>query len=88
MTSESRRLWLVERSYRDENLVTLVYATTDGEYFHKRQLSVSMLMQKSVTAAKSFDREDLVAVEEPDRRERYAAEAKRMADQYDPDEAV
>ena len=50
MSDDSVRCWLVDRQSRDENLVTLVYATPD--------------------------------------RERYATQARAMAEQHDPDDEV
>ena len=84
-----RRLWLVERTYTDKGMVSLIYATTDGEYSHQRQRSMNMLRQGAdVTAAIDADAESLEAVEDPETRERYAGEATRMADRHDPDESV
>ena len=82
------RCWLVERDYWDKNLVTLVYATPDGERALTSQRSTTMLMQQPVTAAVEVADADLEPVEDPDERERYAREAERMADRYDPDDEV
>lgn len=84
---EAQQLWLVEREYTDKGLVTIVYATTDGERYLQRQLSERMLMRSDVTAGQAVTADRL----EPtpaDRRERYAAEASRMAENHDPDDAV
>ena len=84
-----RRLWLVERTYTDKGMVSLVYATADGEYSHQRQRSMNMLRQGAdVTAAIETDAGSLAAVEDPETRERYGEEATRMADRHDPDDAV
>ncbi|MDG5777959.1 hypothetical protein VB773_05190 [Haloarculaceae archaeon H-GB2-1] len=82
------RCWLVERDYWDEDLVTLVYATPDGERAHHRQLSSALLQKTSVTAAREIDDDDLNAVEDAETRERYAAEAERMARKYEPSDDV
>jgi hypothetical protein len=88
MAAETR-VWLVERSYgSDENLVTLVYATTDGERHLKKQLSHSMLRRKTITAARTVEDDRLEVVLDDELRERYATEATRMADSNDPDEPV
>ena len=86
---EPVRLWLVERDYDDRNLITLVYATTDGERCVRTEQSAAVMNQQgtSVTAAVDADPTDLDAVDEAD-RERYAAEATRMAETCDPDEEV
>lgn len=83
------RLWLVDRTYTDKGLVTLVYATTDGERQFRRQRSVNALRQSDgVTAATTVDPDDLQRVEDAETRERYAGEAARMAESHDPDETV
>ena len=86
---DDERLWLVDRTYTDKGLVSLVYATPDGEYALQRQRSMNMLRQGSdVTAATTADLESLDPVDDEGTRERYAEEASRMADQHDPDDAV
>lgn len=82
------RLWLVERTYTDKGLVTLVYATTDGERRLQKQRSMNMLRQVDVTAGIDADPESLEAVDDEELRDRYADEATEMADSYEPDEAV
>jgi hypothetical protein len=82
------RCWLVERDYWDEDLVTLVYATPDGERAHHRQLSSALLQKTDVTAARDVDDADLNPVADAETRERYAAEAERMRDGHDPDDRV
>ncbi|MFC7131762.1 MULTISPECIES: hypothetical protein [Salinibaculum] len=81
------RVWLVDRTYNDKGMVRLVYATTDGDRYLRRQLSERMLMQKDVTAAVDVE-EDRLEPTPDEERERYAAEATRMSDDHDPDEAV
>jgi len=82
------RCWLVERDVYDEDLVTLVYATPDGERRVTLQWSGNMVMQKGVTAAREVADVDLEAVEDDDLRARYAAEVERMRERHDPDEQV
>jgi hypothetical protein len=87
--AEDIRVWLVERSYgNDEDLVTLVFASTDGEQQLKKQLSHNMLYGKTITAAREEDPADLDEVKDTETRNRYANEASRMADKHDPDDAV
>ncbi|MFC4448670.1 hypothetical protein [Halorussus aquaticus] len=86
---DDERLWLVERTYTDKGLVSLVYATTDGEYSVQRQRSMNMLRQGAgVTAATEADPESLNPVEDDETRDRYADEATRMAEKHDPDATV
>ena len=85
---DEERVWLVERSYSDKGLVTIVYATTDGQRHLRKQLSSNMLARTDVTAAEDVAPDRLTPVDDPDERERYAAEATRMAEQHDPDDPV
>ena len=82
------RCWLVERSYDDRNLVTVVYATPDGERAHVRELSATVLAREPTTAAEDVPAEKLDPVEDADARARYREEAGRMRERHDPDEAV
>ncbi|NHN46239.1 hypothetical protein G9464_01315 [Halostella sp. JP-L12] len=83
------RVWLVERDLDQRNLVTLVYATPDGDRRYRRQLSSAALDRGAdVTAATTVAPADLEPVEDPDRRKQYAEEARRVADDRDPDEPL
>ena len=88
MTEDSERVWLVERTFGDEDLVTLVYATPDGEYKHHRQRATTLLMQNPATAAIELPADELEPVADEDERKRYAREAERMRERKDPNEAV
>lgn len=86
---EPTRVWLVERSYgNDEDLVTLVFATTDGQRQLKKQLSHNMLYGKTITAARDEQPGNLDDVKDAETRQRYENEASRMAEKHDPDDAV
>jgi len=85
------RVWLVERTYSDDeqNLIILTYATPDGErYFRKERALTSFSDARETTAAVDAAPGNLGAVEDPELRERYAAEARRMADEHGPDDAI
>ena len=85
------RVWLVERTYSDDeqNLIILTYATTDGErYFRKERALTSFTDVRDTTAAIDADPDNLGSVDDPDQREQYAAEARRMADVHDPDDVI
>ncbi|MBV0925420.1 hypothetical protein KTS45_14530 [Halomicroarcula limicola] len=87
-SEETVRCWLVERSsFGDERMVTLVYATPEGDRHVTKQLSTNLLMKKRVTAAIDVEPDRLEPVADED-RERYATEARRMADNHDPDSEV
>lgn len=82
------RVWTVERTYaRDEHNVVVTYATLDGERY-LRQNRTDRALVDPTTAAIDVAPDRLEPVADADRRERYAAETRRMADRHDPDEAV
>jgi len=90
MTDDSVRVWLVERTYSDDeqNLIILTYATPDGkQYFRKERALTSFSDARDTTAAVEADPENL-GTTDPDDREAYAAEASRMAAEHDPDDAI
>lgn len=83
------RLWLVERSYDDRNLISFTYATVDGTQQLRKELSMTLLRRRSrpITAAIDVEDDELSAVDESD-RERFAAEASKMAAEHDPDDEI
>ena len=83
------QLWLVEREYDDRNLISFVYATTDGTHQLRKELSATLLQQRSepVTAAIEVDEDELAPVD-PDQQERYATEAQSVAENNKPDEPI
>ena len=90
-SSETVRVWLVERTYSDDeqNIVILVYATPDGRrYFRKERALTSFTDVRDTTAAVEARPENLGEVDDPAEREWYAAEATRMQERHDPDDLV
>ncbi|ELZ95294.1 hypothetical protein C440_09457 [Haloferax mucosum ATCC BAA-1512] len=87
---DTTQLWLVERSYDDRDLIILTYATTDGAYELRKELAAAVMHQRRMvtTAAIDAPASDLEPVTDDDLRERYAAEATKMADSHDPDDEV
>jgi hypothetical protein len=86
---ETERLWLVDRTYDDKGLISLVYATTDGAAVKRIERAPPAIQASGgVTAAVEADRTGLEAVDDDALRERYASEAARMADRHDPAETV
>jgi hypothetical protein len=88
---ESVRVWLVERTYSDDelNVVILVYATPDGRrYLRKERALTSFADVRDTYAAVDADPENLGAVEDAEERERYAAEVRRMRARHDPADVV
>lgn len=81
-------VWLVERDVDSRNLTTLTYATPDGDRAYVRQASLDTLhRQGGVTAAVDVEDDRLEPVDD-EARERYAAEATKMAERHDPDDEV
>jgi hypothetical protein len=88
---ETVRVWLVERTYSDDeqNIVILIYATPDGErYFRKERALTSSTDVRDTTAAVEASPRNLGTVEDEETRERYATEARRMAEKHDPDDVI
>jgi hypothetical protein len=77
----------VERSYNDRDLVTLVYATPDGERAVRKEVPMTAISQGmvTVTAAKTVDETDLEPVETV---ERYRREVARVRESHDPDDEI
>jgi len=86
--TDAVQCWLVERSFDQRNLVTLVYATPDGERYQQRELSGNALSQIDVTAAREIPADELEDVRDADTRARYADEVASVREQYDPDEEL
>lgn len=85
------RVWLVERTYSDDeqNLIILVYATPDGERYHRRERALTSFSdERATSAALDVSPGDLGAVDDEDLTERYATEAERMAATHDPDDPI
>lgn len=81
--------WLVERSYSDRDLVTLVYATPDGSRAVTKEIPMTAISHGNidVTAAKDVDESDLEPVDD-ETRERYREEGERMRDDHAPDDEL
>lgn len=89
MSDSTVRCWLVERTFDDRNLVTIVYATPDGSRYQRRERSSTSLQSgPDVTAATEIPEDELEPVPDEETRERYATEAERTADRYEPDDPI
>ena len=89
--TERVRVWLVERTYSDDeqNLIIITYATTDGRrYYRKERALTSFTDSRETTAAIDVDPKNLGHVDDPEERTRFATEASRMADAHDPDDVI
>ena len=92
MVDEPTRVWLVERTFSDDeqNVVILVYATLDGSRYLRKERALTSFTgdRRSTTAAVDASPTDLGPVDDAETRERYAAEARRMSEDHDPDDEV
>ena len=90
--AETRRVWLVERTYSDDelNIVILTYATPDGEWYHRKERALTSFTgdQRETLAALEVPVSNLGRVEDDEEREWYATEASRMRAEHEPDDAV
>lgn len=86
--TDAVRVWLVERGYNNRDLIVLKYATPDGERVFRTELAAQVVDADTATAAREVPTDDLATVDDPEVRDRYAAEAARMAEKHDPDEPV
>ncbi|WP_458208407.1 hypothetical protein [Haladaptatus sp. NG-SE-30] len=80
------RVWLVERTYSDRDLLTLVYSTPDGARYLQKERAGRL--GGETTAAIEVEPDRLSTVEDETTRERYSAEAARMAKKHEPDDTV
>ena len=92
MTDDSVRVWLVERTYGDDeqNLIILTYATPDGERTFRKERALTTFTgdERGTTAAVDVSPDNLSTVEDPERRDQFAAEATRMAEVHEPDDTI
>jgi hypothetical protein len=83
---------MVERTYSDDeqNLIILTYATPDGRHDFRKERALTSFSGDSRATPASLDVEtsNLGTVEDPETRQRYADEAARMAEKYDPGETL
>ena len=83
------RVWLVDRDVDSRNLVTMTYATPDGERAFTRQAALDSLARRDgPTAAVDVEADRLEAVDDPETVARYAEEAERVAANHDPEESL
>lgn len=85
-------VWMVERTFSADSphILVIVYATPDGQQYLQQERAYNRFggTAPEVTAAIEVDSATLVSVSDEERRERYAAEADRMMNRHDPDDAV
>jgi len=86
------RVWLVERTFSDDeqNIVILVYATEDGERYLRKERALTSFTgpERETRASLDVEPDALADVDDPETRERYATEARRMADSHAADDVL
>lgn len=82
------RVWMVERTYSDDeqNLIILVYATRDGKKYVRKERALTSFQGTGAEAEASIlvDEDRLADVNDRETQERYAREAERMSERYEP----
>ena len=68
--------------------MTLVYATADGEPYLRKEHAVTGSSGLETPVSLAVERDRLAPVVDPDTRERYASEARRMAADHEPDDVL
>jgi hypothetical protein len=86
--TDSERVWLVERTYTDRDLVVLIYATPDGTRKLRKELAPTMLQRTTVTAATDADPSNLEEIDDSETIDRYATEVERVQESHDPDDPI
>lgn len=83
--SDDVQCWLVRREYTDKGLITLEYATPDGERSFVKQISPN---SPDPTAAITLEAAELDPVGDPEQQIRFEGEAARMQERHDPGDTV
>ena len=86
--TDTVRCWLVERGYDNRDLITLKYATSEGDRIFRQELAAQVIDSVTVTAAKNVSPDDLESVDDPEIRDRYADEVERVSSEHDPDDEI
>ncbi|WP_049967396.1 hypothetical protein [Haloferax prahovense] len=90
--SNDVRTWLVERTYSDDeqNIIILVYATTDGTRYHRKERSLTSFGSdvRDTYAAVDVPEDELGRVSDEETKAAYAAAATEMAESHEPTDTV
>ncbi|WP_324663804.1 hypothetical protein [Haloarcula sediminis] len=91
-TGESVRVWLVERTYGDDeqNLIILTYATPDGHRDFRKERALTSFTgdHRETPVSIAVDPDNLGHVDDAETRDRYAAEVERMQENHEPTESL
>jgi hypothetical protein len=90
--SDETRVWLVERTYSDDeqNLIILTYATPDGKQDFRKERALTSFSgdHRETKVSLAVDPDNLGSVDDTDMRDQYSTEAERMAEEYEPDDTL
>lgn len=90
--TETVRVWLVERTFSDDeqNIVILRYATPDGGRILRKERALTSFTgdARETLAAVDAEKHNLNTVDDPESRDRYAAEVERIRESHAPDDPV
>lgn len=89
---ESVRVWLVERTYGDDeqNLIILTYATPEGDRDFRKERALTSFTgdHRETPVSIAVDPDNLGSVDDAETRERYAAEVERMQQKHEPTDSL
>lgn len=82
-----KRVWFVNRSFDDGRIITVTYATGDGEESLTRQHNLSTLSD-GVPVSIEVASDELSTVSDPERQAQYRNEVARIRAEHDLDDRV
>lgn len=85
--SEPRRLWLVDRSFDDGRIITVTYATMEGDATLTKQYNLPSISD-GVPVSLEAQSDELTHIEDEKQRTMYRDEAERVRSQHTPDDRV
>lgn len=86
------RVWLVERTYSDDeqNIIILTYATPDGERDFRKERALPSFsgVGRETKVSLEVDTSNLGFVDDEEIRERYTNEVERVRERHESDDTV
>ena len=89
--AEHEQVWLVDRTYSDDeqNIVILIYATTDGGRYLRKERAITSFSDSTETpAAVNAKIDNLGTVTDSETKAEYAVLAQERKAAHDPDDIV
>ncbi len=92
VTEESVRVWLVERTYGDDeqNLIILTYATPGGRRDFRKERALTSFTgdHRETPVSLAVDPDNLGNVDDTETQKRYATEVARMQEKHEPADSL